>query len=176
MKKSVRLFGIIIFVLVILSFRGGVVKASNEEYTYKELSEGNIEIESYMGNDKEVVIPDEICGKKVVSLGEYSFCWSDIEKVTLNKSLVKISRNTFSSLSNLKEVIFNKNLKEIDENSFADCKSLTSVNIPQGVKKIGESAFNKCTSLENVNLSCSIKTIEKYFFRVYILKEYNDDG
>lgn len=164
MKKSVRLFGIIIFVLVILSFRGGVVKASNEEYTYKELSEGNIEIESYMGNDKEVVIPDEICGKKVVSLGEYSFCWSDIEKVTLNESLVKISRNTFSSLSNLKEVIFNKNLKEIDENSFADCKSLTSVNIPQGVKKIGESAFNKCTSLENVNLSCSIKTIEKNTF------------
>lgn len=164
MKRSVRLFCIIFSAVVLLSFQGAKVKASNGEYTYKELQDGNIEIESYTGSEKEVVIPDEIDGKKVVSLGEYSFCWLDIEKITLNESLVKISRYTFTSLPNLKEVIFNKNLKEIGENAFVNCRGLTSVNIPQGVKRIGESAFSKCTSLENVNLSCSISTIEKYTF------------
>lgn len=44
-----------------------------EEYRYRKLEDGTLEITGYKGNDTELVIPAEINGKRVTSIGCYTF-------------------------------------------------------------------------------------------------------
>lgn len=104
-----------------------------EDFEYVEISNKTVEITKYTGADAEVVIPDEIDGKTVVSIGE----------------------SAFEKCSGLVEITIPAGLRDIKDLAFLECIDLTKVNAPnnyQGLMhSIGVSAFSGCKNLSELD-------------------------
>lgn len=95
------------------------------DYEYEILENGTVEITGYNGDDEEVNIPSAINGKKVTSIGDEAFEYSEITSVTIPDTVTSIG-----------------------ECSFNACFDLESITIPSSVKSIGGSAFSDTIWLE----------------------------
>lgn len=101
----------------------------------------------YKGNDEMVVLPEEVDGKKVVSISSMVFGeGSSVKAIKISDSVQRITAS-FMDNTNLKYVIFGSGLKVVGDGAFANCESLEEVKLNEGVEKIGEAAF----SIENLN-------------------------
>ena len=120
-------------VLCVLLCGGTGITAKAESYgdfSYEE-NESGITITGYTGNKTKLVIPEEIDGKKVTSIGGGAFYYrSGLTSVTIPKSVTSIGENAFNS-----------------------CSGLTSITIPKGVTSIGNGAFARCSSLTSIKVS-----------------------
>ena len=83
----------------------------------------------YVGNDKDLVLPESYKGENY-EIYEYTF----------------YERNDITS------VVISNGVTIIGNLAFEDCDSLTSVTILGGVTSIGSSAFSGCSSLESMTL------------------------
>ncbi len=100
------------------------------DFSYEE-NESGITITGYTGNKTKLVIPEEIDGKKVISIGGGAFYYrSGLTSVTIPKSVTSIGEDAFNS-----------------------CSGLTSITIPKGVTSIGNGAFARCSSLTSIKVS-----------------------
>ena len=95
-------------------------------YTYDDATEG-LKITGYSGTDTDVVIPAEIAGAPVTSIGDRAFYGAGLTSVTIPASVTSIG-----------------------DYAFCTCTSLPSVTIPASVTSIGKSSFLCCTSLTEV--------------------------
>ncbi len=104
---------------------------------------------------KDVVIPCEINGEKIIGIGNYMMnVFTDIDSVILPNSLETIDGGAFAN-NNLKEVHFGENLVTID--GFATIEyngafmnnNITTVTFSDGIETIGSQAFrgNEITEL-----------------------------
>ena len=82
---------------------------------YEELEDGTVEITGYSGEDTVLVIPDEIDGKRVTSIGSYAFF----------------------VCSGLTEITIPEGVTSIGDFAFAGCWGLTKITLPEGVTSIG---------------------------------------
>ena len=113
--------------------------ASNSEYEFN-VYETYVEIEEYLGESANVVVPQRLenLPVKVVS----GFCFNNsIKNVTLPESIVVIGDRAFEHCEALETINIPKNAKVIGEHAFFDCTSLKSLTIPKNVTTIGEKAF-----------------------------------
>ncbi|MGN0583357.1 MAG: leucine-rich repeat protein [Oscillospiraceae bacterium] len=115
------------------------VAASAEAYTYENLTysyleDGTIEITGCDKDASEAVIPNEINGAAVTSIGEEAF-----------------SNNT-----NLTDVTIPEGITIIKESAFYNCTGLTSITIPNCVNTIEDCAFQYCSSLKSVIIPESV--------------------
>lgn len=120
-----------------------------EDYTWTQGTttiEG-IRIIDYHGPYGDVVIPDYLDGKPVLSVFLIGDC-----------SYKKDKREQIVS------VTFPSTLKVIGENALKEATFLSSVVIPEGVEKIDMYAFSGCTKLASIDLPDSLKVIEAYAF------------
>ncbi len=93
--------------------------SSAEMFFWSELDDGTVRIDGYKGNINDVVIPEEIEGKRVTAIGKDAFiCISSVTSIKIPDSVTKIGSGAFNF-----------------------CCSLTSITIPDGVE-IGEGAFD----------------------------------
>ena len=99
------------------------------EYTIDENDE--VCITGYNGYDKDLIIPSEINGMKVTSIGDSAFYWCEL--------LISIK--------------IPNSIKSIGDSAFGQCSSLKSIEIPDSVISIGGGVFSECFSLENVMIS-----------------------
>ena len=105
------------------------------DFHYQILDDGTVEITYYLGEDKEVVIPSTINGKKVTSIGHGAFMECiNIEKITIPDSVTTI-----------------------DYNAFSDCPNLVSITIPCNVTSIGAYSFNGCEKLTSITVDSKNK-------------------
>ena len=104
------------------------VGKTGEEYIYRELKDGTLEITRYKGNDTELVVPAEIDGKRVTSIGY----------------------GAFNGCSSLTSIELPAGVTSIGTMAFDDCSSLTSIELPAGVTSIGDDAFSGCSSLMEI--------------------------
>lgn len=95
-----------------------------------------ITITGYLGNEREIVIPSEIAGMPVTTIGTAAFEHSDFTSVVLPNGI-----------------------RSIEEDAFEKCESLISINIPDGVSDIGHEAFKHCTALISLRLPDSVTNI-----------------
>ena len=104
---------------------------------------------------EDVVIPEEIDGKKVTAIGEKAF-WkcSTIKSVEIASSVTSLGEYAFASSEKLESVKFadDSQLTSVGEMAFASCISLKSVELPSGVTSIDVDAFYGCESLESITL------------------------
>ena len=99
-----------------------VVEDYNEDYN-------TVFITGYAGNDKTLVIPSEINGKKVASISSYAF----------------------ENGESLESVIIPSGIEYIDARAFISCHSLKSVTIPDTVTWIGSYAMGYDIDEETVD-------------------------
>ena len=127
MKKT--LFLSIMFIgLFVLSFSQTGTTPQGLEY---KINGSGVEITRYTGNATQWVIPAEIQGLPVVSIGAGAFYGCDI----------------------LTSITIPSSVTSIGDGAFWNCSSLTSITIPSSVISIGGYAFRGNSSLTNITLS-----------------------
>ena len=133
--------------------------------------DGKGTITKYNGSDEVVVIPEQIDGVTVTSIGKMAFAKNkNIKKVVLNEGLENIGDSAFQVCVNLKEVEFKNNLKEIGNMAFVGV-AIENLNLPEGLTTIGEKAFMNAKKLKKVNLVDSLQEIKTAAFSGCILLE-----
>ncbi len=130
------------------------------DWTYKMLADGTAVIEEYKGSDTKVTIPAEIDGKKVTSIGDYTF-WkcTSLTSITIPNSVTSIGEGAFGLCTSLTSISIPNSVTNINEGAFYNCTSLTSITIPDSVTTIGVSAFGDCTNLKSITIPNSVTSI-----------------
>lgn len=141
------------------------VAETSGDYTYRILDNGTVEITGYSGSDTELVIPSEIEGLAVSSIGNGAFesCISIIS-VFISSNVKNIGHYAFNKCTNLRSATIPSSIPNIKEGTFGDCSSLTSITIPNSVKSISMGAFSDCISLRSIFIPESVTYISPYAF------------
>ena len=142
------------------------------------LSNNNI-LQKYLGNSKEVVVPDGITLIRKHAFREKNL----VQRVILPASLEQIEERAFKDCTNLKEIIFSARPKECSGCAFCGCKSLTHsiirgnilIKVPQntknlyvvshGIEEISEGAFCDCREITEISLPPTLKKISSQAFK-----------
>ena len=112
-----------------------------------------------------IVIPYEIEGLPVTSIGDYAFydC-TGLTSINIPNSVTNIGGFAFASCTGLTSINIPNSVTNIEMYAFQYCSSLTTINIPNSVTNIGTCAFYECTGLTSINIPNSVTNIEGYAF------------
>lgn len=159
-----------IFTSVILTFVLGVFSVSadtlfvNGDYKFST-SNDQIKILEYLGNDADVVIPEEILGDTVVGIGHMAFSYNDsIKTIIIPSSVTKIDGYAMSYINNLESVVISENCIDLGVGVFQVCPSLKNVEIKSNITSISAQTFYSCTSLESFVVPSTVESIDKNAF------------
>ncbi len=147
------------------------------DFEYEVISDGGITITKYIGEADVVVIPSEIDGHAVKSIGYGAF--NDVEltdtegipkstvtSVTIPDTVIAIAPLAFAACEKLTEVKMSSQLTKIGERAFSGCNALTSIDLSMpSLTEIHNEAFLECTSLTHVDLGPNIKIIKDSAFQ-----------
>lgn len=136
----VCLLVIFLGVYVLVKPYGMVKYVTVDSFEYTKTEDGLV-LTKYTGEQKNIIIPDNIDGNKVVSLSG-TFCGNNV----------------------VENVIISEGIKTIDYMAFWHCINLVSVEIPESVETIGHAAFNSCISLKKVKGEFYYSSIMPYAF------------
>lgn len=116
--------------------------------------DGTIQITEVNQNIVNAVIPAEIDGYTVTSIGNDAFhgC-TRLTSVTIPDTVKSIGFNAFWSCTSLSEINIPDSVTTICGFAFRSCRSLKSISIPDSVIRIADGAFSSCTSLSNIDIS-----------------------
>ena len=126
---------------------------SVKRYDYDTMSGGYSSYTSCMsaidsGTRGDLVIPSEINGHPVTSIGRSAFegC-TGLTSVTIPDSVTSIGDRVFYGCSGMTSVTIPDSVTSISSSAFYGCSGLTSVTIPDSVTSIGGGAFSGCSGL-----------------------------
>lgn len=131
-------------------------------FTYGILDDDTVEIRSYTGHRRYIVIPEKIEGRVVSSIGDFAFAGqTKLREITLPSGLVRIGEGAFQNCANLISIQFPENVTEIGRVAFQGNVRLSSIAF-QGNSKlayVGEYAFTDCARLQRIELPASLQRI-----------------
>lgn len=165
---------------------GETVAEENENYEYV-VENGTVRITKYIGSATDVVIPEQIEGKNVTSIGRLAFAEEygaarKITSVLIPSKVTELQYGVFCGCRSLNKITFSNsgNLKTIGDSAFERvgsqsielpngvetlgscvffCADVEKVKLPNTVTSMGNSCFKTCQSLKDVTLSSSLKKI-----------------
>ncbi|MCM1505815.1 MAG: leucine-rich repeat protein [Ruminococcus flavefaciens] len=172
MKKHIKTVAGVL--ALALAFSGGVI-AERENFsitapitasagTYGafeyNIKNGEAIITGFDNSVKDVIIPSEIEGLPVTSIGEFTFngC-SGLTSVTIPDSVMSIGSHAFYDCWNLTSVTIPNGVTSIGSHAFYECKALTSLKIPNSVTSIDWYAFYGCHNIKDVYIPESVTSI-----------------
>lgn len=117
-------------------------------FTYQILDETRKEAAIIRVNKavKDLTIPSELAGYKIISIGQIGMDGSYIYDYDIDVSVSDLLEEKLESLK------ISEGVRHIGYNAFADCKRLTTVNLPENLYCIAGSAFWGCTSLKKLHI------------------------
>lgn len=119
-----------------------------------------LRITAYNGFETDrVIIPNEIDGQPVISIGEKAFMNATISEVILPKSIKAILSKAFSGCKNLKHIDLPDALEYLDEMCFSR-SGLTDIAFPNALKVVPSFCCAECSELETISFGGQIKKIE----------------
>ena len=125
------------------------------EGTYDVLKYKNygdyIEISDCDEETEKVVIPSEIDGVPVTSIGNKAFKGCDgLTSVNIPNSVTSIGNSAFDYCRGLTSITIPDSVTSIGDYVFEHCSALTSITIPDSVISIGIGAFKGCLNLTEI--------------------------
>ena len=162
MKKQL-LLGLVLIVILLLSAYSNhketekealinalenqtVAPAEDFEFKADEKIDG-LSLCGYMGQEKIVVVPEEVDGKKVVSITNKAFGeGSCVKAIKIPDSVERISAG-FHGNEDLQYIVFGSGLKEIGEYAFFGCHALDRIELNEGLERLEYNAFADMDSL-----------------------------
>lgn len=122
---------------------------------------------------KNVEVPREVEGHKVVDIGKKAFFRNEhIESVTLPDTIAYIYLYAFSECPNLKDVIFNSpNLSKIQPYAFSNCPSLSVVRLPENCTTVARCAFSNCGTIKEFYIPVSMVTFNESAFENTVVEK-----
>lgn len=103
-----------------------------EDFLIEKKKNNTVTIALYMGNERNLKVPEKIAGCRVVKINSYAIISEDLEKLELADNIVSIGSKAFSGCDNLVSVKLPEKLKKIGGNPFYRCKNLKEIIIPKG--------------------------------------------
>lgn len=132
--------------------------ASDFEYAVNDL--GAITIQKYIGTADEAIIPREIEGKEVVTIGSRAFENSTVRTILLPDTLKSIGERAFLQCTALESIDLSmSSMTQIGKYAFYGCSALRNVTFGDNITRIADYAFYKCISLEKAHLPKSLTTL-----------------
>ena len=139
--------------------------AAAVDFEYTADADGRLTLTAYTGTETDPVIPAEIDGQPVVSIGNGCFtgllC---IRKIHIPEGIESIGDYAFECCSALEKVYFPESLKSIGTGAFSGCSHLTLADMQDGITSIGTGAFLYCTSLVNLELPADLEALGSFAF------------
>ena len=124
-----------------------------------------VTITGYNGTRSNLIIPGEIKGYRVTSIGGSAFegC-SSLTSINIPDGVTSIRSSAFEGCSSLTSINIPNSVTSIGDDAFRDCTNLTSINIPDGVTSIDDWTFNGCSSLTSINIPDGVTSIGEHAF------------
>ncbi len=133
-----------------------------------EITQGEVKILSYRGNDRNIIIPEYIEGYPVTSIGENAFFYygNYIRNVSISlpSTLKRIERRAFYNVWSLRRIVLPEGLEYIGADAFHGCKQLYEIVIPDSVTEVAKGAFDWCHGLDRVVIGAGLKTVPTGMF------------
>ncbi|MDB4745510.1 leucine-rich repeat domain-containing protein [bacterium] len=93
----------------------------------------------------ELVIPDNIEGNPVTSIGNFAFFFcGGLTSITIPDGVTSIGYTAFYYCESLTSITIPDGVASIGDDAFSYCSSLTSITIPDSVTSFGSGAFQDC--------------------------------
>ena len=128
---------------------------------YIELGEQN---QPTNGTSGKVIIPSEIGGKPVCSIGEGAFySHEEITQVIIPETISNIGYKAFNCCLSLERCNIPSGVTNIDEMAFNNT-ALLEITLPDGLGEIKNWTFGHCGSLSNVVLGAGVTNIGEMAF------------
>ena len=129
MKKLLTL--ILVIALACGAFVTGSLAGTEGPYEFSVKSDSTVEITGVTDQRiKTAVIPEEIDGKKVTSIGWSAFFYLPaLTEVTLPDTVTALNRFAFAGCRNLKKINIPDSLTYMDEGVFSGCSKLSDLRI-----------------------------------------------
>ena len=99
-----------------------------------------------------------------MTIGEYAFHSSNIEKVYIPTSVTSIENGAFYSSEFLQEVIIPNSVVTLGRSAFNGCSSLISIVLSNQITSIESDCFIFCSSLKSITFPHNIKEINRTAF------------
>lgn len=113
----------------------------------------------YNGNEKKIVLKEQIGLFPIVSIFDQAFAFSTVESMVIGRNVASIGTEAFFGCRNLREVKIPEGVQEIGKGAFAQCYELESVNIPSTVSVLQSYVFWNCRNLKRLEQGKSILRI-----------------
>ncbi len=124
------------------------------------VEDGEVTIEGFLYPISNLVIPSEIDGYPVTTIGYMAFSNCNIlASIIIPDTVTEIKWGAFSYCMSLTSITLPKGLTVIADRLFEGCEVLTNITIPEGVTEIGRRAFEYCINLEKVVIPSQVTII-----------------
>lgn len=119
-----------------------------------------LRITAYNGFETDrVIIPNEINGQPVISIGEKVFMNTTVSEVILPKSIKAILGKAFSGCKILKHIDLPETLEYLGDWCFAE-SSIAEISFPNSLKTIPSCCCYRCSELERINFGNQVEQIK----------------
>lgn len=120
-------------------------------------------INSYVGEEKFLKIPDKIEGEYVVvAINDNSFVGNKATLIQLPETIEYIGDGAFKN-SKLREINIPNSVKYIGEKAFYECANIYMIDLPTSLESLGEYAFSK-TNIVSIELPDGLTSLAKGVF------------
>lgn len=127
------------------------------------ISDTECELDEYVGDSANPVIPSEAEGRKLTSVRSGAFYGASIESVTIPDSVVSIGSGAFENCISLTSVALGNGVRAIDDYAFHN-SGLESVSVPDSVTVLGDSVFRDCGALRLAHIGKGVADIGERIF------------
>lgn len=117
-----------------------IKEAPASDFIYT-IDQDEVRIEAYTGEKENVIVPDEIEGKPVTSMGNNAFYEKTVRCVTLPDSIREMGHHTFGGCTHLVYASMPESLEVLPDATFESCFRLRDPGLCDGLKKIEQTAF-----------------------------------